>query len=136
MKETVDTLRSKSKDEVIAFIREKLTYDLSDEQWAKMGMNSNQEHKRSFDMSGYESKTGMTTVRNQSILNTFAYLGIYDYTSYLFLDFYKGTPTLYMQYWMEDENLNFDFPGYSTSQIIYEVFQKTIFSGKNTRRRI
>jgi hypothetical protein len=55
------------------------------------------QHKR-FKMSGYEAETGSCTIWNTSILNEFADLGIYDYTCYLFLDFYKGTPKLYLRY--------------------------------------
>jgi hypothetical protein len=93
------------------------------------------ERKR-FDMSGYDSeKTGDSTTKNMDVLNTFAFLGIYDYTHYLFLDFYKGTPTLYMRYFNDSEDLAFEFSGYTTSEIIYEVFLRTILSGKPTRRR-
>ena len=48
-------------------------------------------------MSGYESKKEQSAVSNFSIVNEFADLGIYDYTKYLFVGFYKGTPTLYLQ---------------------------------------
>ena len=87
-------------------------------------------------MSGYETETGKCTVDNLAILNLFADLGIYDYTSYLFLDFYKGTPTLYLKYFHDEDNFEFDYSGYRTTDIIYEVFLKTILSNKPTRRRI
>ena len=88
-------------------------------------------------MSGYESITGQCTLWNNSVLNTFADLGIYDYTSYLFLDFYKGSPTLYLKYFYENENLEFnEWSGYGTIEIIYEIFELTIFSNKDKRRRI
>lgn len=86
-------------------------------------------------MSGYESKIGSCTLHNQSVLNTFAHLGLYDYTNYLFLDFHKGTPTLYMQYFNGKENLELDFNGYGTVEIIYEVLIRTILSDKIKRRR-
>lgn len=89
----------------------------------------------SFEMSGYESKPGECTLHNMAILNAFADLGIYDYTAFLFLDFYKGQPMLYLQYWNEDKAQSFDFSGASTSKIIYNIFLLTIFSGKRTRRR-
>lgn len=93
------------------------------------------QHKR-FEMSGYESKTGQCTVGNTSVLNEFADLGIYDYTSYLFLDFYKAIPTLYLKYFRENENLELDeWSGYGTTEIIYEIFKLTIFSDKGKRRR-
>jgi hypothetical protein len=94
------------------------------------------QHRR-FKMSGYEVKTGQCTTKNQEILNLFADLGVYDYTYYLFLDFYKGTPTLYLKYWGHDENLEFTYDGYGTVEIIYEIFKLTILNNENlsTRRR-
>lgn len=87
-------------------------------------------------MSGYESKIGDCTLHNLSVLNTFIDLGIYDYTDYLFLDFYKGSPTLYMKYFQTDQNLEFDkWSGFGTSEIIYEIFKLTILSNKPKRRR-
>jgi hypothetical protein len=133
----VEELIGKSKDEVMNFIRQRLSFNeniiscmknLESEQVEK-------QHKR-FEMSGYESKTGECTVWNTSVLNEFADLGIYDYTSYLFLDFYKGTPTLYLKYFQKSEDLQFDeWSGYGTTEIIYEIFQLTIFSDKRKRRR-
>jgi|TARA_B110000908_G_scaffold59966_1_gene72847 hypothetical protein len=110
-------LKTKSEKEVLEFIRTK-----------KQG--------KKFEMSGYESKNGECTVSNIALLNEFADLGIYDYTHYLFLDFYKGTPTIYLKYFNENENLEFDeLGGFSTSEIIYEIFKLTIFSNKAKRRR-
>ena len=86
-------------------------------------------------MSGNESKTGWSTVFNIAILNEFADLGIYNYTSYLFLDFHNGTPTIYLKYFLEDENLEYTFNGYTTTEIIFEVLELTIFSGKPERKR-
>ena len=62
-------------------------------------------------------------------------LGIYNYTSYLFLDFYMGVPTVYLKYFSEDENLEYTLDGYTTTEIIFTIFELTIFSGKPTRRR-
>ena len=134
---TVEELKSKSKDEVLNFIRQRLSFNenvtssmryLESEQVEK-------QHKR-FEMSGYESKTGECTVWNTSVLNEFADLGIYDYTSYLFLDFYKGMPTLYLKYFQKNEDLEFDeWGGFGTTEIIYEIFKLTIFSDKRKRRR-
>jgi hypothetical protein len=87
-------------------------------------------------MSGYEGETGQCTKQNLAIVNEFADLGIYDYTSYLFLDFYKGQGTLYLKYFNDTENLEFELGGYTTSEIIYEIFAKTIFTGESRRRRI
>ncbi len=54
-------------------------------------------------------KQAWSTVFNTAILNEFADLGIYNYTSYLFLDFHNGTPTIYLKYFLEDENLEYTF---------------------------
>jgi hypothetical protein len=93
------------------------------------------EHRR-FEMSGYESRKGECTVSNMSIINQFADLGIYDYTHYLFLDFYKGTPTLFLKYFNSNERIEEDLDGYGTVDLIYIIFEKTIFSERATRRRI
>ena len=62
-------------------------------------------------------------------------LGIYDYTSYLFLDFHNGTPTVYLKYFSENENLEYSFTGYTTTEIIFAILELTIFSGKPKRNR-
>lgn len=135
---TVEELKVKSKSEILDYIRKRLAFDdgtissIKQLEYEK----KEKEHKR-FDMSGYESITGQCTLWNNSVLNTFADLGIYDYTSYLFLDFYKGSPTLYLKYFYENENLEFnEWSGYGTIEIIYEIFELTIFSNKDKRRRI
>ena len=90
-----------------------------------------------FNMSGYESKTGDCTVHNQMILNKFAQFGIYDYTHYLVLDFYKGCGSLYLKYWDTGEvvELEAEFNGWSTSEIIAQICLLTIGSGRKSRRR-
>lgn len=113
-------LKDLTSNEVKDYIRKKLTVD---------------KFKHRFEMSGYENKTGETTIGNLNIINKFASLGIYDYTHYLYLDFYKGTPTLYLKYWGSDKNEEFEFSGFTTSEIIYEIFKLTIFSDKVKRRR-
>lgn len=135
---TAEELKKMPKEKVLDFIREKLRLDT--EVIASLrNIDSEQlknQHKR-FEMSGYESQTGKCTVWNLSILNEFADLGIYDFTSYLFLDFYKGTPTIYLKYFHENENIEIDdLSGYGTTEIIYRIFQLTIFSDKGKRRRI
>jgi len=136
MNYTVEELEQQSKDEVLKCIRERLKFSKKLlESIRSLDMdNWENEHKR-FDMSGYESETGECTLWNMSILNEFADLGIYDYTHYLFLDFYKGTPTLYLKYFNTDENIEFDLTGYGTTEIIHEVFNWTIFTNRLTRRR-
>jgi len=90
-----------------------------------------------FDMSGYDNSPGQCTLLNQEILNRFACLGIYDYTDYLFLDFYKGTPRLYMKYWDNEEiiELEQEMNGWTTSEIISQIYLLTVGSGRRTRRR-
>jgi len=89
-----------------------------------------------FEMSGYESDTGDCTVHNQKVLNVFAKFGIYDYTEYLFLDFYKGCPILYYRYWREKEHVVVnEWYGWTTSEIILEILNLTVYSGRQTRRR-
>ncbi len=129
-------LQSKSKEQIFEFIRKRLSFD-DDIQGRLRYVDKelfSKEHKR-FEMSGYEVKTGECTKNNLEILNVFADIGIYDYTSYLFLDFYKGIGTLYFQYFSESENHKLEFGGSGTTEIIYAIFQKTIFSNKATRRR-
>ncbi|TXF79585.1 hypothetical protein [Chryseobacterium sp.] len=133
---TAEELKVKTKDEIMDFIRKRLSFDEGTAGSIRQSETERKQHKR-FDMSGYESKTGQCTVWNASVLNEFADLGIYDYTSYLFLDFYKGNPRLYLKYFNENENLEFDeWGGYGTTEIIYKIFELTIFSNKGKRRRI
>ena len=135
---TREILLSKTKTEVLEFIRTRLSFnDDLESQLRHIDKEVFKKEHRRFDMSGYESKTGQCTKHNLAIVNEFADLGIYDYTSYLFLDFYKGDGTLYFKYFAEDENLKVELGGYSytTSEIIYEIFTKTIFTDKRKRRR-
>lgn len=132
----VTNLKQKSKEEVLDFIRERLSFsEEMQNQLRHVDIDAFKKEHRRFDMSEYESTTGRSTVFNAAILNEFADLGIYNYTSYLFLDFYKGIPTLYLKYFFEDENLEFDFSSYPTCDIIYAIFELTIFSDKQERRR-
>jgi len=135
--ETAEMLQKKTKKDVINFIRRRLSFDnniLS--QLRHIDIEEMKKEHRRFEMSGYESIKGECTLHNQSIINEFADLGIYDYTTYLFLDFYKGTPTLYMQYFQGGENIKIELSGYGTTEIIYLIFEKTIFSNNIKRRRI
>ena len=124
-----------TKEEVFNFIRQRLSFnDELLEQFRHVKKDDLAKEHR-FEMSGNESKTGWSTVFNTAILNEFADLGIYNYTSYLFLDFHNGTPTIYLKYFLEDENLEYTFNGYTTTEIIFEVLELTIFSGKPERKR-
>ena len=128
--EYVETLKTMEESEIREFIRERLTKD---------------GERLRFEMTGYDSsdipnslyQKGSCTLHNQKILNVFAYLGLYDYTNFLFLDFYKGGSSLYFKYWGDDELfIDPDFTnGATTTQIIYEIFKLTILSNRKTRRR-
>ena len=129
-------LKQMTKEEVLNFIRQRLSFS-SDIKRQLKHVNEdafNKEHRR-FEMSGHEATTGWCTLFNTAILNEFASLGIYDYTSYLFLDFDNGTPTVYLRYYSDNENLEYDLNGYSTVEIIFTIFELTIFSGKPKRQR-
>ena len=129
--EYIETLKTMEESEIKQFIRERLTKD---------------GERLRFEMTGYDSsdipnslyEKGSCTLHNQKILNVFAYLGLYDYTNFLFLDFYKGGSSLYFKYWRDDELfINDDFTiGATTTEIIYEIFKLTILSNRLTRRRI
>ena len=128
--EYVETLKTMEESEIKQFIRERLTKD---------------GERLRFEMTGYDSsdipnslyEKGSCTLHNQKILNVFAYLGLYDYTNFLFLDFYKGGSSLYFKYWRDDELfINDDFTiGATTTEIIYEIFKLTILSNRDKRRR-
>ena len=128
--EYVETLKTMEESEIREFIRERLTKD---------------GERLRFEMTGYDSsdipnslyQKGSCTLHNQKILNVFAYLGLYDYTNFLFLDFYKGGSRLYFKYWHDDELfINDAFTnGATTTEIIYEIFKLTILSNRDTRRR-
>ena len=128
--EYVETLKTMEESEIREFIRERLTKD---------------GERLRFEMTGYDSsdipnslyEKGSCTLHNQKILNVFAYLGLYDYTNFLFLDFYKGGSRLYFKYWHDDELfINDAFTnGATTTEIIYEIFKLTILSNRDTRRR-
>lgn len=137
MKTTVEDLRKNTKGNILKFIRETLNFEESIKgQLRHVKVEDFEKEHYRFDMSGFENKTGENTLHNQLVLNKFAYLGIYDYTHYLFLDFYKGTPTIYLKYFNENENLEYKLEGAGTVEIIYEIFKLTILSNKEKRQRI
>ena len=116
-------LRGMSGKEVLAYIRGVLTTD---------GIRSG------FNMSGYDGTgtKGSCTLGNQAILNRFAHLGLYDYTEFLFLDFYKGTGGIYYKNWGGGSLEVMDYlDGETTAEIIYRILQITVLSDKPTRRR-
>ena len=124
----VEDLKSMTTEEIHSFIRNHLNKD---------------GRKIRFNMSGYDGYVdgeilkGSCTIHNQKILNKFAYLGIYDYTKILVLDFYKGCPNLALMYWGSDE-LFYDehtMGGYKTTELIHKIFELTILSDKTKRTR-
>jgi len=132
---TAEVLKTQTKEEVMNFIRETLSFKELSSHIRDDSDNFFQKQHLRFDMSGYESVTGACTVNNINLLNKFAFLGIYDYTEYLFLDFYKGIPRLYLKYW-NDINIEIDeWSGLGTTEIIYKIFELTIFTDKTKRRR-
>ena len=87
--------------------------------------------KLSFKMSGDTTDIH----HNQSILNLFEPYGIYDYTDCLSLNFYKGNGTLFVKYYRD---FGFEvlegLSGLTTSEIIFRIFELTIFTNRATRR--
>jgi len=118
----ITDLKQMTKEEVFNFIRQRLSFSKElQEQFRHVNKDDLAKEHRRFEMSGNESKTGQCTIFNTAILNEFADLGIYDYTSYLFLDFHNGTPTVYLKYFSENENLEYTFTGYTTTEIIFAI---------------
>lgn len=120
-------------EEILYFIRCKLSDD------GRLTYKDDRRQGLHFEMSGYGDDV---TSHNMSILNKFEYMGIYDYTGALFIDFYKGSGVIY---WSRDvcpddrfgltDMAILSVGGMSTSEIIFEIFKITILSGKNKRRR-
>ena len=121
----ITDLKQMTKEEVFNFIRQRLSFSKElQEQFRHVNKDDLAKEHRRFEMSGNESKTGQCTIFNTAILNEFADLGIYDYTSYLFLDFHNGTPTVYLKYFSENENLEYSFTGYTTTEITDYLLRK------------
>ena len=132
----ITDLKQMTKEEVFNFIRQRLSFSKElQEQFRHVNKDDLAKEHRRLEMSGNESKTGQCTIFKTAILKEFADLGIYDYTSYLFLDFHNGTPTVYLKYFSENENLEYSFTGYTTTEIIFAILELTIFSGKPKRNR-
>lgn len=135
---TKEMLKAMSEKDVLNFIRERLSLTHITNMWHLRNVSVDdfkKEHLR-FEMSGYESNTGECTLHNQMIVNKFADLGIYDYTHYLVLDFYKGSGTIYLKYWYDKEIIEDDVNAFTTSEIIYRIFELTIFTNRDDRKRI
>lgn len=131
---TVQELKSMPKEDALNHIRKILAFDdVTRKSLLKRDGMSN-EHYR-FEMSGYDSTPGSCTIHNLFVLNKFAFLGIYDYTKFLTIDFYKGAGSLYFRYWNDEHTQEVDLSGLGTCDIIYEVLNRTVFTNKPIRRR-
>ena len=131
---TQEELKKMPMSEVKNFIRHTLSFKnvyphLSDDIRHMDAEQIEKEHLR-FEMSGLDIDS---VSRNMNILNRFEYLGIYDCVDCLFLKFHKGTPRVTIQYRYDDECHWYEFPGFTTTEIIYEIFKLTIFGKKNNQ---
>lgn len=101
-----------------------------------------------FEMSGYDDYTagrnrnhgqrGSCVQHNMEILLRFAKYGLFEPFDYLYLDFYKGCPTIYYKYWQSEIRPTESYYGsadvvtgwgdnslcsYTTTEIIQEIFK-------------
>jgi hypothetical protein len=87
-----------------------------------------------FDMGVLFDEVSKGVEKNQFIIDLFKNLGIYNYTSKFSLKFHKGCPFINYVYYNEFlEHENDVLGGYTTSELIYEIFKLTIFSGRLPR---
>lgn len=130
---TYEDIREMTEEDVKDFIRRSLANDPS--HYTNEDAIYLVDHKR-FDMSGFDHGSPGSAVRKSfNILDIFSYLGIYSYTTYLCLDFRKGGVYLYFQDWPSEESHELELHGYTTTEIIYEIFTHTILSNKPRRSR-
>ena len=136
---TMNPMQIKEMKKEIALdeIRAMLAFDSKVRNSIKAEEDDGKQHYR-FDMTGYDASENDAsencTVHNLFVLNKFAFLGIYNYTQFLTIDFYKGNGTLYFKYWNQDEVSEVDLSGLGTCEIIYKIFELTIFTNKLQRR--
>ena len=139
----IEQLKEMTEKEILWFIRGNLIQDGKRLRFRMSGGDNNHLQLDKIDK-------GSCTLHNQKVLNTFAYLGIYDYTEHFSLDFYKGCPSLLLRFFGGSEGGQLYHEGfseggfyynnqfchaYTTSQIILEIFKLTILSDRDTRRR-
>lgn len=101
---TREELRLKSKNEILDFIKNRIAIKNLDNQ-----------------LKEFESKNSASSSLN--ILDRFEDLNIYEITSFLIME----NKTLYIQYQGNNKKEEIDLSNLSTSEIIYKVFEKTIF---------
>jgi hypothetical protein len=117
-------------------------------------MISNEEIRRvlagnRFEMSGYNNyssgrnrnhgERGSCVVHNTELLLRFAKYGLYEHFNFLYLDFYKGTPIIYYQYWNDEVmHVNDQYSGYTTTEIIFKIFEiaEESYQLEKTKRRV
>ncbi|ASS50897.1 MAG: hypothetical protein A3D31_17455 [Candidatus Fluviicola riflensis] len=125
---TIETIKTLSKNEVQKFIRERLAFNEIADQIRYVDRETFKKEHRRFNMTGYDDRPGETSKFNKAIIDEFADLGIYDYTEELFLNFRKGHGTLHLKYIHDAKNQEIELGGYTTTEIIYRIFENTIFS--------
>tara|TARA_R110000803_G_scaffold56959_3_gene114670 strand:+ start:10778 stop:11188 length:411 start_codon:yes stop_codon:yes gene_type:complete len=123
--EQTSTLSNKTGREEINFAEKFKSMKKKEIMYFIRGSLMNKGKRLRFNMSG-------NVPHNQKVLNTFAYLGIYDNTDFFCLKFHKGTGSLLIKYsnnnvYYSSEN---DFSGKSTTEIIYYIFLMTILKDK------
>ena len=87
-----------TKEEVFNLIRQRLSFgDELQQQLRHVDKDKFMKEHRRFEMSGFETQTGWCTVFNNDILNKFADLGIYNYTSYLLYGCANRLPQVFLR---------------------------------------
>lgn len=90
-----------------------------------------------FDMSGYGDgfKSNTCYFENLEILKRFHDCGIWDFVTYLYLDAYKGTLTLYWRYWLnstdDEDNYEKDFTAEKSVDIILSIIKNLSIIPRN-----
>lgn len=130
----VDYLKECTKDEVYHFIRKRLQFEDAVLKSIKYGnFDEAKDHYR-FDMTGFDHDCiGSAAINVQNILNKFADLGIYNHNEILVLKFWKGAHYIYYKPINGQLCEEID-GGMGTVDLIYRIFQLTIFS--NSYRRV
>jgi hypothetical protein len=115
------TLSNKTGREEINFAKKFKSMKKKEIMYFIRGSLMNKGKRLRFDMSG-------NVPHNQKVLNTFAYLGIYDNIDFFCLKFREGTGSLLIKYSNSEEYYSSedDFSGKSTTEIIYYIFLMTI----------
>lgn len=128
----VEDIKNASVEDIRDYIRQMLCYD---RELIHYGLHKH--FHRRFDMSGYNTEGRVScSVLNMEIVNTFQHLGIYDYTRYLTIDYVKGGGDLFYQfYYGRDEQIVEDVTTMGTVSVIQRIFELTILSGRQKRRR-